>query len=822
MIAFDRVTETFRDAGLIVDDKGHGRAAAQAPGHSPADRSVTITAIAGQVLVYSHSDPTADVLESLNLAPRDLFDEPKGARYDYPDGRTVHRTPGKKFRQTGNTKGTSLFRGDRLADAAAVYVVEGEKDVLAAESIGLVATCTPMGAGKAHLVDLTPLHNKTVVIVADRDDPGRKHAEQVAELLDGKAGVSIVEPVVGKDLADHVAAGHDASELVVTRAPVAETCTAFNAEQVTEPSEDKPERKSAATQLVELAMARYILGTTPEGDPFAIPKSGGHVARSLRGGKAGLRAELSREYYRLHEKAAPQQALADALLVLEGESAEAEPVPTHLRVAEADGAVYLDVGDVAESVIRIDRTGRWEFGNLHVPALFRRTVLTGPFPEPSRDSDLEALWSTLNVAESDRPLLLAAMVAALIAPDVPHPVLALAGEQGTAKTTTTKTIVALTDPSSVPVRKPPRDMDSWVTAAAGSWVVGIDNISTIGDWFSDSLCRAATGEGDVKRALYTDSGLSVVAFRRVIVVNGIDWGAMRGDLAERSLIVTLERIPPEQRRSEADLAAAWDQVYPSILGGLLDLAAQVYSILPTIRLAESPRMADFARILAAVDQIMGTSGLARYVGQSATLAADTIASDPFLAAVTESVVSDFEGSAAEILAMATPVTDKWRAPRGWPRSARSVTSILRRSAPALRSTGWSVENLGAGNKWNVVRWRLAAPRPEITRNAPSLSSPGSPITHTHWSSGARTGEDSPGKAESASSPSRATNSPPLPVNSPDSTILAVDKPLTSKGEDGGDSEGRLRAISACRDCGAELKSSNTTGRCAECRLASAS
>lgn len=818
MIAFKRVIDAFHNAGLIVDDKGHGRAAAQAPGHSTADRSVTITAIEGSVLVCSHSDPTDQVLDALNLAPRDLFDEPKGGRYDYPDGRKVHRTPEKKFRQSGNTKGNSLFRGDRITGATSVYYVEGEKDVLAGESIGLVATCSAMGAGKAHLADLTPLYGKTVIIVADRDEPGRKHAEQVAELLDGKAGVTIAEAAAGKDLADHVAAGLGVEDLVITR----ECATAVTKTAVAEPAEDKPERKSAATQLVELALARYILGTTPEGDPYAIPKSGGHVARSLRGGKAGLRAELSREYYRLHEKAAPQQALADALLVLEGESAEAEPVPTHLRVAEADGAVFIDVGDVAESVIRVDRTGRWEFGKFEVPVLFRRTVLTGPFPEPSRGGDLEALWSILNVAESDRPLLLAAMVAGLIAPDVPHPVLALAGEQGTAKTTTTKTIVALTDPSSVPVRKPPRDMDSWVTAAAGSWVVGIDNISTIGDWFSDSLCRAATGEGDVKRALYTDSGLSVVAFRRVIVVNGIDWGAMRGDLAERSLIVTLERIPPEQRRSEADLAEAWAEVYPSIFGGLLDLAAQVYSILSTVVLAESPRMADFARILAAVDQILGTTGLARYAGQSATLAADTIASDPFLAAVTESVVSEFEGSAAEILAMATPVTDRWRAPRGWPRSARSVTSILRRSAPALRSTGWTVENLGSANKDKTVRWRLMAPRPEIARNEPPLSPPSPPGQQNASSAGVQGGGLTAGQPESVNPPTGSTN-PPIPAsNPPTSGIPATDKPLSSADGSGGDSGHRIRAISGCRDCGAELKASNTTGRCAECRLASAS
>lgn len=56
-------------------------------------------------------------------------------------------------------------------------------------------------------------------------------------------------------------------------------------------------------------------------------------------------------------------------------------------------------------------------------------------------------------------------------------------------------------PSPVPLRQSPRDADSWVTAAAGSWVVALDNLSAIPPWLSDSLCRAATGDGNVKRAL---------------------------------------------------------------------------------------------------------------------------------------------------------------------------------------------------------------------------------------------------------------------------------------------------------------------------------
>ena len=133
------------------------------------------------------------------------------------------------------------------------------------------------------------------------------------------------------------------------------------------------------------------------------------------------------------------------------------------------------------------------------------------------------MWH-LNVATADRPLALAWEIAALIDPESPHPILSLFGEQGTGKSTGCRRLVSLIDPSPVPLRKPPRDPEGWVTAAQGSWVVALDNLSHVPDCLSDSLCRAATGDGDVRRALYTDSDLAVFAFRRCILLNGIDVG----------------------------------------------------------------------------------------------------------------------------------------------------------------------------------------------------------------------------------------------------------------------------------------------------------
>ena len=193
--------------------------------------------------------------------------------------------------------------------------------------------------------------------------------------------------------------------------------------------------------------------------------------------------------------------------------------------------------------------------------LFKRTALTAPLPEPAarrrarRPVELAQRQRSRPAASRRRHL-------APLFSDQPHVVLAILGEHGTAKTTTTKILVSLLDPSPVPVRKPPRDMESWVTMAAGSWVVALDNLSDIPPWLSDSLCRASTGDGDVRRRLYTDGDYAVFAFRRCVIFNGIDVGALATDLADRTLPLTLDPITEAGRKDEKTFWSDWDDRAP--------------------------------------------------------------------------------------------------------------------------------------------------------------------------------------------------------------------------------------------------------------------
>ena len=330
------------------------------------------------------------------------------------------------------------------------------------------------------------------------------------------------------------------------------------------PDPAAPQKKSAAVRLVEMTRARYELGCTDDDETFGASKAQPHIAMLLRGGRAGLRADVAARYFSETGTAASGQALTDAVAILEGLAAQKEPERLHLRIANTHDAAYIDTGRLDGKVIRI-ADGTWSIVDT-APVRFLRTKLTGEMDIPSSNPSLDMLWNFVNVAEDDRPVLLAVLVAALLQSDSPHPILALFAEQGSAKSTTTRMIVDLIDPSPVPLRQAPRDAESWVTAAAGSWVVALDNLSGIPGWLSDSLCRAVTGDGSVKRALYTDAGLSIVSFRRCVIVNGIDVGAVRPDLGERLAVVDLKRIDLRSRRTESQIQREWATARPTNIG----------------------------------------------------------------------------------------------------------------------------------------------------------------------------------------------------------------------------------------------------------------
>jgi hypothetical protein len=447
---------------------------------------------------------------------------------------------------------------------------------------------------------------------------------------------------------------------------------------------------SQSERLVQLALERYSFHLTPEGEPYAVERDGPNIARMFRGGRDGLRAWLAREFRQRYEQTPTHSALSDALTVCEGYALDADPQPVALRVARHGHDVVIDLGDASGAAVVVS-DNYWRLED-RSPVLFRRTVLTGALPTPEHGGSVSELRGLLNVSDAAWPLLLGWIVATFI-PDIPHPVLSLVGEQGAGKSSAARTIVDLTDPSPAPLRSEPRDLEGWAVAASGSHVVALDNISSITPWLSDALCRAVTDDAIVKRRLYSDNEQSILRFRRCVMLTSIDPGALRGDLADRLVLVGLQHIAPDRRRTETEINASYHDCRPFVFGALLDVLAAVLAELPNVDVAGLPRMADFARVLAALDraapELTNGNALASYLGQSGRLADDVIEGDPFGEALRRML--DAEGSwcgrASDLLKKLEPEHPA----RGWPGTARGVSARLLRLVPALRQIGWTVD-----------------------------------------------------------------------------------------------------------------------------------
>jgi Transposase len=310
---------------------------------------------------------------------------------------------------------------------------------------------------------------------------------------------------------------------------------------------------SQAQQLMAMAEDTYRLIRSTDGRAYAVPRLGPQIAVPLasRSGNS-IRARLAASLHRQTGKVASASALADCITVLDGEASELDPRSVWLRVGQHDDTVVVDMGTETGQCITITPNG-WAICT-DSPVIFRRSELTHPLVTPEHGGTLDALRALINLSEQDYRLAIAWVVAAYLT-GIPHPILLVQGEQGTAKSNLIRTLLALVDPQPAADRTPPRDQREWAIFARASWAFSFDNITDIPPWLSNALCKGVPGDAVLQRVLHSDEDIGVYSFQRVIALTTI---AIRhdvaGDLADRILLVEPEVI--EVRRTETDITAA--------------------------------------------------------------------------------------------------------------------------------------------------------------------------------------------------------------------------------------------------------------------------
>jgi hypothetical protein len=431
------------------------------------------------------------------------------------------------------------------------------------------------------------------------------------------------------------------------------------------------------------------LFSTPSHEPFVMIPHGTHrecwPVRST-----AFRRWLARLHFAQTGTAPGSQAVTDALAVLEGralyEGAEHE---VHLRLAEHDGAVWLDLADGYWQAVKVT-ADKWEI--VHDPPVrFRRPRGMWPLPHSKRHGSLDELHRFVNIDESEWPLFLGWLVGAL-RPRGPYSALLVYGEQGSAKSTLLRVARELVDPNEAPIRREPKDGQDLIVAARNGLIVSFDNVSRLAPELSDDLARLATGSGFGARQLYTDLEEVVVHVARPIALNGIEEVATRGDLLDRGLVLTLPRIG---RYSDEDAFwAGFREAHPRLLGALLDA---VSCALANIDKTATPnlRMADFARWVTAAEPALGLEpGAFADAYRENRAQAVQVALEASIVAPWVQKLADvgFTGTASELLkTLSTLAGETEPKKREWPNRPNVLAGQLRRLTPALRRVGVEVE-----------------------------------------------------------------------------------------------------------------------------------
>jgi hypothetical protein len=430
----------------------------------------------------------------------------------------------------------------------------------------------------------------------------------------------------------------------------------------------------------------------------------------------GFNRWLARAFFDETNGAPGSEAMAAALNVIEAKAHyDADERNVFTRVARLGDKLYLDLCDAGWRAIEIG-AGGWRIADTP-PVRFRRASGVLPLPEPERGGKIDDLRPFLNVrSERDFVLVVSWELAAFL-DHGPYPVLAFAGEQGTAKSTASKVLRELIDPNTASLRALPRNDRELFISATNAHMLVYDNVSGLQPWLSDTLCRLSSGGGFSVRSLWTNNDEVLFEAARPAILNGIDDVITRPDLADRSLFVTLELISDQRRRADSELLADFETKRPHILGVLLDALAVGLKRLSTIDLPEKPRMADFAVWATACETAFWPAGTfkAAYDDNLKEVVDTVIDADLVGSAVrqmAEKQSKEWTGTATELLRVlgASQPESVTRA-KTWPNSPDALSNRLRRSMTFLRKAGVNVSFTREGReRTRTIHIAAASPK----------------------------------------------------------------------------------------------------------------
>jgi predicted nuclease with TOPRIM domain len=550
------------------------------------------------------------------------------AIYQYCDERgvvlfEVLRLPGKKFSvRHPDAKGGWIWNLDgvsrvpyRLNEVILVdkvFLVEGEKDVETLRTLGIVATTNPTGANGWRQEFAESFRDKSVVIIPDRDKPGRKWVERIRNSLSGIASsIKVIElpgldPDSGADLTDWISDGHSKKELldIVEATPLRRLHShlpeKLDAIRHRNAESFEKKRDISSTVITEFSERGCFYRTRHNRLYFFENEE-----RRLYQIDSDDCVRFVAEVTRLNPTEIEFKYTIEEIrtrIVRNGTEVQVYQLGHFDRVA---GKLYIS--DLGGGVFVLTERGITFAANGIDGVLFESLSTAEPATYLSvsqRTSSLAQFLSEINFDERCHlPIealhwLLKIWLYSLFVPELHRTrvIPLLVGPQGSGKTSCARLLGMLLLGSRFDVshlESGMRGEQAFVAAISGSVIVAFDNADAKIDWLPDHLARYATGAEFTLRELYTTNQLAKFAASASLVLTAKDPQFRRPDVAERLLILPLGR-----RHTFIPESTLFDRIRETRNSLFSELIDGLQSALPSLLAPHAglctSRMADFA------------------------------------------------------------------------------------------------------------------------------------------------------------------------------------------------------------------------------------
>ena len=290
-------------------------------------------------------------------------------------------------------------------------------------------------------------------------------------------------------------------------------------------------------------------------------------------------------------------------------------------------------------------------------------------------------------------------------PDFPHVILVPYGEQGSGKTSLSKFIKSVVDPSITDTLGIVGDYRELVQNLSHHWLLDYDNLSSLSREVQNIFCRAVTGAAYSRRKLYTDDDDILTYTRNCLILSGINYPATAPDLLDRCMLIELRSLSKTGTNvKEEILNQKFQEAIPSILGGILDILVAAIQIKKTVSLDRLPRMIDWTEWGYAIAEAIGSGGqsfLDAYRENIGLRNQEIISSNPVASTIVNfmSTRQEWKGTPSELLHELTQLMpEDEKKDRSWPKTPNVLVRRLNELKANLHDAGIEIEKNRSGKE----------------------------------------------------------------------------------------------------------------------------